>query len=64
VRPIGDVEALTERLVAVLRDRALRERLARRAKEIGRAEFALNAIAAKTHDAYETILLESPRGMS
>ncbi len=56
VRPVGDAEALAERAIAVLRDPALRERLARRAKEIGRAEFALDAIAAKTAAAYEEIL--------
>jgi glycosyltransferase involved in cell wall biosynthesis len=58
VCPVGDAGAIAERLIAVLRDAELRERLARRAKEIGRTEFALDAIAAKTHEAYETILRE------
>ena len=56
VRPIGDVEALAERLIAVLRDRDLRDRLANRAKEVGRAEFSLDAIARKTVVAYQEIL--------
>lgn len=56
VRPIGDVEGLAERIVAILRDQNLRERLARRAKEVGRTEFSLDAIARKTVDAYREIL--------
>jgi glycosyltransferase involved in cell wall biosynthesis len=56
VRPIGDVDGLAERLIVVLRDRNLRDRLAQRAKEVGRAEFSLDAIAKKTLDAYREIL--------
>ena len=56
VRPIGDVEGLAERLITVLQDRNLRDRLALRAKEVGRAEFSLDAIARKTVDAYREIL--------
>jgi glycosyltransferase involved in cell wall biosynthesis len=56
VRPIGDVEGLAERLIAVLRDRNLRDHLAQRAKEVGRAEFSLDAIAKKTVAAYREIL--------
>jgi glycosyltransferase involved in cell wall biosynthesis len=58
VRPVGDVDALAERLVAVLTDAALRENLARQAKELGRTEFSLDAIAAKTAQAYEVMVRE------
>ncbi len=59
VRPIGDVDALAERVVAILRDRDLRNRLAVRAREVGREEFDLDRIAQKTVDAYREILAEA-----
>lgn len=59
VRPIGDVKALAERVIAILGDEALRARLARRAKEVGRAEFALDSIAEKTAEAYREILKDA-----
>jgi glycosyltransferase involved in cell wall biosynthesis len=56
VRPVGDVEALAERVIELLRDGELRARLATHAREVGRRHFALDAIAAQTVAAYEEIL--------
>jgi 1,2-diacylglycerol 3-alpha-glucosyltransferase len=56
VRPVGDIAGLAERVVAILEDPQLRTRLAAAAREVGRAEFALDAIARKTHAAYQEIL--------
>lgn len=56
VRPVGDVTGLADRVVAILEDPDLRDRLSRRARAIGRDEFALDAIAAKTFAVYESIL--------
>jgi glycosyltransferase involved in cell wall biosynthesis len=56
VRPIKDVEALSGRVLAILRDDNLRSRLAATSREIGRTEYALEPIARKTYAAYEEIL--------
>ncbi len=56
VRPVGDVEGLAERVLAILRDDGLRHRLAGRARQIGRAEFALAPIAQRTAGVYREIL--------
>jgi glycosyltransferase involved in cell wall biosynthesis len=56
VRPVRDVAGLAQCVLAILRDVALRERLAANARQVGRAEFALDAIAQKTVAAYREIL--------
>ncbi|MAF26858.1 MAG: glycosyltransferase family 4 protein [Gemmatimonadota bacterium] len=56
VRPVGDVEALAERVTAILRDEGLRTRLAAGARALGQQEFAGEPIARRTVAAYEEIL--------
>ena len=56
VRPAGDVTGLAERVIAILKNHELRQRLALGAKEAGRQEFALGVIAGKTAEVYQEIL--------
>jgi len=59
VRPIKDVDGLTERVVAILQDADLRGRLAANAREIGKREFTLESITHKTVAAYREIIAAS-----
>jgi len=56
VRPVGDVPGLAEKVIAILTDQKLRERLAGQAKELGGREFSLDAIARRTLAAYQEVL--------
>ena len=56
VRPVGDVTGLAERIVAILNDTPLRNRLAARAREVGRQEYALDRITEQPLAAYRTIV--------
>jgi glycosyltransferase involved in cell wall biosynthesis len=55
VRPVGDVEGLARAVARLLTTPDERERLARRAAEVGREEFSLEAIGRKTLAAYRAI---------
>ena len=56
VRPVGDTAGLAERTVAIMTDAPLRDRLAARAREVGRQEYALDRITEQTLAAYRTIV--------
>jgi len=56
VRPVGDTAGLAERIVAILTDAPLRDRLAARAREVGHQEYALDRITEQTLAAYRTIV--------
>ena len=58
VRPVGDIAGLAERTVAILTDAPLRDRLAGRAGEVARQEYALDRITEQTLAAYRTILAD------
>jgi glycosyltransferase involved in cell wall biosynthesis len=53
--PAGDARALHAALVELLADRAQREQLARRARELAAEEYAWDAIAARTLALYESL---------
>lgn len=54
--PVRDAEALAGALRTLLADRALRERLGRRSREIAEAEFSDQAVAAATLEVYRELL--------
>jgi len=56
VRPVGDVEGLAAAVGSILTSAELRERLARRAREVGESEFGLDGIARRTVEVYEEVL--------
>lgn len=64
VCPVKDAAALAERMGQILGDAELRSRFAKRAREVGRAEFSLDAIAEKTVAAYREVLAESTSSRS
>lgn len=55
VQPIGDVSGLADRVIAIVTDPPLRERLAAAARAVGRREYALDRIAAQTLAAYRAV---------
>jgi glycosyltransferase involved in cell wall biosynthesis len=56
--PAGDDEAMAGRLIQLLDDEELRQRLGRRAREVARERHALDQVAASYHALYQRVLEE------
>jgi glycosyltransferase involved in cell wall biosynthesis len=58
IAPVGDVEALAERMTRLLRDPQLRVRMGRRARERARRDFSVAQTARQYHDLYWQVARE------
>jgi glycosyltransferase involved in cell wall biosynthesis len=56
----GDVSALTEAIVRLLSDAALRRQMGQRARQLAEARFRADVVAQQTLDVYQQMLAERP----